>query len=73
MFNLFFRRYVPGFRVGPDGVPGFDIDDNGLPRRATASFDSSLPDPASQQYPDAAQTQTPPSISFGLPGAASWV
>jgi hypothetical protein len=37
MFNLFFRRQVPGFRVGPDGVPGFDIDD-GLPRRATAGF-----------------------------------
>ena len=44
MFNLFFRRYVPGFRVGPDGVPGFDIDDNGLPRRATASFDGTLPE-----------------------------
>jgi hypothetical protein len=73
MFNLFFRRYVPGFRVGPDGVPGFDIDDNGLPRRATASFDGTLPDSASQQYPNAAQTQPPPSISFGLPGAASWV
>ena len=73
MFNLFFRRYVPGFRVGSDGVPGFDIDDNGLPRRATASFDGTLPDSASQQYPDAASTQPPPSISFGLPGAASWV
>jgi hypothetical protein len=73
MFNLFFRRYVPGFRVGPDGVPGFDIDDNGLPRRAIASFSGTLPDSASQQYPDAAPTQTSPSISFGLPGAASWV
>ena len=79
MFNLFFSRYVPGFRVGPDGVPGFDIDDNGLPRRAIASFSGTLPDSASQQYPDAEQypdaapTQTSPSISFGLPGAASWV
>ena len=79
MFNLFFRRYVPGFRVEPDGVPGFDIDNNGLPRRATASFDGTLPDSASQQYPNAEQypeaapTQTSPSISFGLPGAASWV
>ena len=73
MFNLFFRRYVPGFRVGSDGVPGFDIDDNGLPRRATASFGGTLPDSTPQQYPNAAQTQTPPSISFGLPGAASWV
>jgi hypothetical protein len=73
MFNLFIRRYVPGFRVGLDGVPGFNIDGNGLPRRPTSSFDGTLPDSASQQYPDAAQTQTPPSISFGLPGAASWV
>jgi hypothetical protein len=73
MFNLFFRRYVPGFRVGPDGVSGFNIDDNGLPRRTTASFDNTLPDSATQQSLDAAQTQTPPSISFGLPGAASWV
>ena len=60
MFNLFFRRYVPGFRVGSDGVPGFDIDDNGLPRRATASFGGTLPDSTPQQYPNAAQTQTPP-------------
>jgi hypothetical protein len=73
MFNLFFRRYVPGFRVGPDGVPGFDIDDNGLPRRATASFDGTLLNSASQQYPGAAPAQTSPSISFALPGAASWV
>lgn len=79
MFNLFFRPYVPGFRVGPDRVPGFDIDDNGLPRRAIASFDGTLPNSASQQYPDAEQypdaapTQTSPSVSFGLPGAASWV
>jgi hypothetical protein len=73
MFNFFFSRYVPGFRVGPDGVPGFDIDDNGLPRRAIGSFSGTLPDSASQQYPDAAPTQTSPSSSFGLPGAASWV
>ena len=73
MFNLFFRRYVPGFRVGLDGVPGFNIDDNGLPQRASASSDGTLPDPAAQWYPDAAQTQAPPSISFRLPGAESWV
>ena len=29
--------------------------------------------PAAQRYPDAAQTQTPPSISFSLPGAEGWV
>src|SRR3977135_2186868 len=73
MFNLFFRPYVPWFRVGPDDVPGFNIDDNGLPRRANASFDNTLPDSAAQRYPDAAQTQSPPSISFRLPGAEDWV
>jgi hypothetical protein len=73
MFNPFFRSYLPGFRVGPDDVPGFNIDDNGLPRRANASFDNTLPDSAAQRYPDAAQTQSPPSISFRLPGAEDWV
>ena len=51
MFNLFFRRYVPGFRVGPDGVPGFNIDDNGLPQRASASSDGTLPDSAAHGIP----------------------
>ena len=73
MFNPFFRPYVPGFRVGPDGVPGFNIDDSGLRRRATASSDGTLPESAAQRYPDAAQTHSPPSISFGLPGAEGWV
>src|SRR5712664_4453688 len=73
MFNPFFRSYLPGFRVGPDDVPGFNIDDNGLPWRANASFDDTLPDPAAQRYPGAAQTQTLPSISFSLPGAEGWV
>ncbi len=73
MFNFFFRPYVPGFRVGPDDVPGFNIDDNGLPRRANASFEDTLPDSAAQRYPDAAQTQSPHSISFRLPGAEGWV
>jgi hypothetical protein len=72
MFNPFFRSYLPGFRVGPNGVPGFDID-NGLPWRANASFDETLQEPAAQRYPDAGQTQTPPSISFSLPGAEGWV
>ncbi len=73
MFNPFFRPYLPGFRVGPDGVPGFNIDDNGLPQRATASFDGTLPDWAAQPYPDAAKAQVAPSISFSLPGAEGWV
>src|SRR5258707_3238874 len=73
MFNFFFRPYVPGFRVGPDSVPGFNIDDNGLPRRASALSDGTLPDSAAQRYPDTAQTQSPHNISFRLPGAEGWV
>jgi hypothetical protein len=73
MFNLIFRRYVPGFRVRSDGVPGFNIDDNGLPRRANASSDGTLPESAEQPYPDAAQTRSPPNINFTLPDAEGWV
>ena len=73
MFNPFFRSFLPGFRVELDDVPGFNIDDNGLPRGANASFDGTFPDSATQQYSDAAQTQSPPSISFRLPGAEDWV
>ena len=43
MFNFTPRTDVPGFRVGlPDDVPGFNIDNNGLPRRGFAR--SSNPD-----------------------------
>jgi hypothetical protein len=73
MFNPFFRSYLPGFRVGPDDVPGFNIDDNGLPQRASASSAGTLPDSAAQPYPDTTQAQSPPSISFRLPGAEGWV
>jgi hypothetical protein len=73
MFNLFFRRYVPGFRVGLEGVPGFNIDDNSLPQRASASSDGTLAGSAAQRYLDAAQTQSPQSISFRPSGAEDWV
>ena len=73
MFNFFFRPYAPGFRVRPDGVPDFNVDDGSLPQRASASSDGTLPDLAAQRYPDAAQTQSPDSISFRLPGAEGWV
>jgi hypothetical protein len=73
MFNPFFRSYLPGFRVGPDGIPGFDVDDNGLPLHANASLDDTLSDSVAQPSPDAAQTRSPPSISFRLPGAEGWV
>jgi hypothetical protein len=73
MFNFFFRPYVPGFRVRQDDVPGFNIDDGSLPERASDSSDGTLPDSAAQRYPDAAQTQSPHSITFRLPGAEGWV
>jgi hypothetical protein len=73
MFNLFFRRYVPGFRVRPDGVPGFNIDDSSLLQRASTSSDETVPESVAQRYPDAALTQNPDSISFRLPGAEDWV
>ena len=73
MVNPFFRSFLPGFRVEPDGAPGFNLDDNGLPRRTNAWVDGTFPDSATQQYSDTAQTQSPPSISFRLPGAEGWV
>jgi hypothetical protein len=52
---------------------GLRIDDDSLPQRANASSDGTLPESAAQRYPDAAQTQSPPGISFHLPGAEGWV
>jgi hypothetical protein len=71
MFNLFFRHYVPGFRVGPDGAPRFNVNDSSLPQRVPAWFDGTSPDSATQQTPDVAQTQSLPGSSLlptPLPG-----
>ena len=69
MFNLFWHPYVPGFRVRPhDDVPGFNIDQNGLPRRASAWPDEALADTVTQQYPDAAQTEMPYGMSLPTAG-----
>lgn len=39
MFDLYFRPYVPGFRVkAHDELPGFNISDNGEPRRTAPGF-----------------------------------
>jgi hypothetical protein len=73
MFSPFFRRYLPGFRVGPDGVPRFNIDDSSSPQRTPIWFDGTFADSTTQQYPDAAQTQSLPGISFTLPGAGDRV
>jgi hypothetical protein len=68
MFNLFFRPYVPELRVRPlDDVPGFNVDENGLPRRANAWSGGTLPDAVTQRYPDAAQAETSYSIGFPTP------
>jgi hypothetical protein len=69
VFNLFWRPYVPGFRVRPhDDVPGFNIDQNGLPRRASAWSDAALADTVTQQYPDPAQTEMPYGMSLPTAG-----
>jgi hypothetical protein len=66
VFNLFWRPYVSGFRVRPpDDITGFNIDQNGLPRRGSAWSDAMLPDTVMQRYPDAAQTTE---IPYGMSG-----
>ena len=73
MFNPLFRSYLPGFRAGPDGIPVFDTDDNGLSPSANASLDDTFPGSVAQPSPDSAQTRSPPRINFRLPGAEGWV
>ena len=66
MFNLFWRPYVPGFRVRPhDDLLGFNIDQSGLPRRANTWRDGGLLDSMVQRYPEAALTETLHDIGFG--------
>jgi hypothetical protein len=60
MFNVFSPTGLPGFRVRPqDDVPGFDIDENGLPRRERPWSDGMRPGSAAPQYPDLAQAMMP--------------
>ena len=74
MFNRFWRPYVPGFRVRPhDDVPGFNIDENGLPRRESAWFDGEPPSWATQPYLGAAQPERPYSLSLPAAGLAGIV
>jgi len=69
VFNLFWRPFVPGFRVRPhDGVPGFNIDQNGLPRSAGAWSDAMLPDTVTQRYSDTGQVEMPYGISLPTAG-----
>jgi hypothetical protein len=60
MFNVFSPTGLPGFRVRPqDDVPGFDIDENGLPRRERPWSDGMRPGSGAPQYPDLAQAMMP--------------
>jgi hypothetical protein len=50
MFNVFSQTGLPGFRVRPqDDVPGFDIDEDGLPRRDRTWSDGTPPGSATLQ------------------------
>jgi hypothetical protein len=72
MFNLFFRRYAPGFRISPqddipgfnvrsqDDVPGFNVDENGTQGQDTIWSYGLPPGSVTPQDPDTAQTPTPP-------------
>jgi hypothetical protein len=72
MFDLFFRPYVPGFRVKPrDEVPGFDIDENGVSRREGAWFNAASPQSTWSQYLDRAPTLTGDTIEFPTPGPSN--
>jgi len=56
MFNVYPPTGVPGFRVRPeDDVPGFDIDENGLPRRERPWSGGMGPGSTTPQYPDLAR------------------
>jgi hypothetical protein len=68
MFNLFFRPYVPGFRVrAQNEVSGFNIDEHGFPRHETGWFGGMLPGTATVRYPEAAQPVLPRTIRFPIP------
>ena len=50
MFNVFSQTGLPGFRVRPqDDAPGFNVDENGVPRRESAWSDGTSPGSATPQ------------------------
>ena len=71
MYNFFFRRYLPGFRVNPqddvpgfnvdpqDDAPGFNVDENGGLQQETTWSDGLPPGSTTPQYPNTAQTAPP--------------
>ena len=82
MFNLFFRRYVPGFRISPPDdvpgfnvasqgdVPGFNVDENGAQGQDTTWSYGLPPESVTPQNSDTAQTPTPlPGVDYPAPPA----
>jgi hypothetical protein len=71
MFKFVPDTEVSGFRVGlPDDLPGFSIDENGLPRRPLPSAASSIPfgyDPYSDVLQITAPTVSRPAGPFYQP------
>ena len=64
MFNLYFRPYVPGFRVGQQREPGFNVDEHVTPWREGAWFEKMLPAPTTP-YPFAQPTE--PTATANVP------
>jgi hypothetical protein len=53
MFKFLPTTALPGFRVGlPEDVPGFNIDNNGLPRRGFVGSSGYRPDGVRLGEPD---------------------
>jgi hypothetical protein len=64
MFNVFAQTGLPGFRVRPqDDVPGFDIDENGMPRRDAAAMNRTLPNAAYVPVSDPPANGIPPAAN----------
>jgi hypothetical protein len=76
MFNVFSQTGVPGFRVrAEDDVPGFNVDENGLPQRDDTSSDGTSLSPSStspQQVTPVNCTTVNGSLDCLSPGGVSF-
>src|SRR6266851_3549091 len=74
MFNVFSQTGLPGFRVRPqDDVPGFNVDENGLPRRDSTWPDGTSPGSATpQQVTPVNCTTVNGSLDCTSPGGVSF-
>ncbi len=74
MFNVFSQTGLPGFRVSPqDDVPGFNVDENGLPQREGAWSDGTNAGSATpQQVTPVNCTTVSGSLDCTSPGGESF-